>query len=116
MGTLKLKGTDVLVEAKPVFDPSANFGEVCGMDGVRYVQGKSLFGNIKQYVGPAPEAMWLAALTPAQEQEARKRALANRKFFGSQNKNLAPGAAIPDAVIKAERENAQARAAESQAA
>lgn len=120
MGTLKLKGT---TDAKgtddfvtPDFDPNALFGEVGGMDGVRYVQGKSLFGNVKQYVGPAPEHMWLAPLTKEQSEQARKRDLANKKFFGASGKTLAPGAAIPQAVINAERENAQARAAESQAA
>lgn len=118
MGTLKLtgKGTDTLVVDKPIeFDNNGHYGEVGGMDGVRYVQGKSLFNNIKQYVRPAPEHMWLAPLTKEQVEQTRKRELANRKFFGGA-KNLAPGAAIPQAVINAERENAQARAAESQAA
>lgn len=119
MGTLKLsgKGPDDFVkkEAAPVFDPSGLFGEVGGIEGVRYVQGKSLFGNVKQYVGPAPESMWMAPLTKEQTEQTRKRDLANKKFFGA-GKTLAPGAAVPQAVINAERENAQARAAESQAA
>lgn len=117
--TLSLKKTDgeppAAVEHGPVLDTNAHYGEVCGMQGIRYVQGKAFFNHLGEYVGPAPKHMWLAPLTEEQEQQRRRQAQGNKKFFGPA-KNLAPAAAIPQAVLNAERENAQARAAESQAA
>lgn len=102
-------------ESGPKLDTSAHYGEVCGMQGIRFVQGKAFFNHLGEYVGPAPKHMWLAPLTAEQEAQRRKQAQGNKKFFGTP-KNLAPGAGVPLAIINAERENAQARAAESQAA
>jgi hypothetical protein len=99
----------------PEFNPAVNFGEVCGMEGVRYVQGKALFNNVKRYVGPAPESMWLMPLTAEQERERQKKIIANKKFFGAAT--AAPkGAAVPQNILDAERENRKALAAESRAA
>lgn len=119
VATLSL-GKKEVVPAKlpdhgPEFNPAANFGEVCGMDGVRYVQGKALFNAVRRYVGPAPENMWLAALTPEQERERQKRILANKKFFHA-GAPATLAAAVPQSIVDAERENAKARAAESRAA
>jgi hypothetical protein len=102
-------------EHGPKFDPAQHFGEVGGMDGVKYVQGKALFNNAKTYVGPAPKEMWLAPLTPRQETDRQKQIQANKKFFHAGTK-VVKDAAVPQTIIAAERENAQARAAESRAA
>lgn len=102
-------------EHGPEFDPASHFGEVCGVDGVRYVQGKSLFNVAKRYVRPAPREMWLAPLTPAQEQLRQKQMQNNKRFFFS-GAPLARAAAVPQKIVDAERENAQARAAETRAA
>lgn len=117
--TLRLGGRDPvpakLPEHGPEFNPAANFGEVCGMEGVRYVQGKALFNNVKKYVGPAPENMCLAPLTAEQERDRQKRLLANRKFFHAGTPTV-KAAAVPQTIIDAEKENRKALAAESRAA
>lgn len=119
--TLSLKKPDEQVSSElpehgPSFDPEAHYGEVAGIEGVRYVQGKAFFNVRGDYVRAAPKHMWLAPLTAEQEQQRRKQMQGNKKFFGPA-KNIVPGTAtIPQAIINAERENAQARAAESQAA
>jgi hypothetical protein len=116
--SLKRPGSEEKPEPQehgPAFDHEAHFGEVAGMEGVRYIQGKAMFNVQGTYVGPAPKHMWLAPLAAEQEMQRRKQLQGNKKFFGPP-KNIAPGVGIPQAVINAERENAQARAAESQAA
>lgn len=101
--------------AGPAFDEDAHFAEVCGVEGVRYVQGKSLFNNAKKYVRPAGE-LSLAPLTAEQEQARRKQRMANKKFFGVAAAKKTADASVPQTILQAERENARARAAESQAA
>jgi hypothetical protein len=95
----------------PVFDPNAHYAEIWGEEGVRYVQGKNFFGNNKQFVREAPKAQQLAPLTEEQERDRQKRLQANKRFFGKAQAARNDGA-IPAAIVAAERENAQARAAE----
>ncbi len=102
-------------EHGPEFDPAGHFGEVCGVEGVKYVQGKALFNNARKYVGPAPKEMQLAPLTSRQESERQKLAQANKKFFHAGTPK-AREAAVPQSILDAERENAKVRAAESRAA
>jgi hypothetical protein len=119
MATLQLGKRDsvpaVLPEHGPELDRTAHFGEVCGMDGVRYVQGKALFNAIGKYVGPAPKEMCLAALTKEQERARQKQIQNNKKFFHA-GAPTTRAAAVPQSIVDAERENARARAAESRAA
>lgn len=121
MGTLNLrKGTDELVKSAPpehgpAFDDDAHSAEVYGMDGVRYVQGKALFNNAKNYVGPAPKEMCLAPLTAEQEHARRLQLIKNKKFFGAPKISKIVGA-IPQRVLDAQRENAQMLAVESRSA
>jgi hypothetical protein len=101
------------VETKiPRFDENAHFGEVCGIDGVKYVQGKAFFSARKVFTGWAPESMVLAPLTPQQEADRQKRLRATKKFFGSKLAKHAEEA-LPHDVVTAQRENARAAAAEA---
>lgn len=95
----------------PLFDENAHYGEVGGMEGVRYVQGPYLFNNRKVFVREAPESVKLAPLTPKQEADRRARMQANKKFFA--HSKVQKNGEIPANVRNAERENARARAAES---
>ena len=104
------KGKDL-----PTFDHDAHFGEVFGVEGVRYVQGRNYFGHKHQFVREAPRDAWLAPLTEEQERARQKQMRDNRKFFGNAKTHRNEGA-IPQAVLDAERENSQARAAEDRAA
>lgn len=103
-------------EHGPEFNADAHFAEVYGMDGIRYVQGKALFNNQKKYVRPAPPEMWLTPLTAEQEKKRRDQIMTNKKFFGAAVAKKAGDASVPQSIVQAERENARARAAESQAA
>lgn len=103
-------------EHGPEFNADAHFAEVCGITGVRYVQGKALFNVAKKYVRPAPPEMCLAPLTAEQEKTRRNQIIANKKFFGAATAQKVANASMPQAIVQAERENARARAAESQAA
>jgi len=98
----------------PVFDPNERYGEVGGIEGVGYIQGKNYFSPNKQFRREAPEDQWMRAFTAEEKLNLRKQVAKNVKFFGTK-KNVAP-AKIPESVIKAEQENAQARAAEVYAA
>lgn len=104
---------DLELQAGPAFDPNAHFGEVGGIEGVRYVQGRSLYDNLRRYVGPAPKEMWMTPLTAEQERQRRLQMSKSAKLLGTA-KSLIAQAAIPQRIIDAERENARARAAESQ--
>jgi len=96
----------------PVFDPTANTGEVGGIEGVRYVQGAGhLFNARKEYVR-TDKSFAMEPLTEEQEANRRKQALSNKKFFISANPKIRE-AGLPQQVIEAERENARARAAEA---
>jgi hypothetical protein len=107
-----------LPEHGPEFNQTGHYAEVCGMDGVKFVQGKALFNHIKRYVGPAPENMWLAPLTAEQERERQRKIIANKKFFGTALGSQ-PGTAkaeLPKDIRDAQQENRKALAAESRAA
>lgn len=100
------------VAEKPRFNPHEHYGEVGGVEGVKYVQGKHFFKPNGDFHSVAPEAAQLAPLTSEQEADRQKRLRANKKFFG---KALAQAAdsMLPQKVIDAERENAKARSAET---
>jgi hypothetical protein len=102
-------------EPDPVFDDNENTAEIHGPEGIKLIQGKWFFDKSHRYLGPAPEGMWMAPLTPEQRMNLRKQHEKNKKFFGSAKPNIRE-AGIPQKVIDAERENARAAAAESQAA
>lgn len=102
-------------ELLPQFDPEAHYGEVYGEQGVNFVQGRNYFGHRKQFVREAPEAAWLTPLSAEQERERQKKLRENKKFFGAAKAQRNDGG-VPESVVKAERENAQARAAEHRAA
>ena len=99
----------------PVFDPEENTAEMYTPEGMRYIQLKHLFNRAKQYMGPAPENCWLQPMTPEQKRNLKIQTEKNKKFFGSAKPNIKE-AGLPQKVLDAERENARARAAESQAA
>lgn len=114
-GTTDAKGTDDFITEKPVaFDPDAPTNEIGGMEGVKYLQGKNFFNPAKLFVRQAPKEMWMAPLTPAQEVARKRQILQNKKFLAGVAKPQT--AAMPQAILNAERENARARAAETQAA
>lgn len=101
-------------EATPVFSAEAHYGEVHGSD-ARYVQGKNYFGHAGQFLREAPPEAWMAPLSAEQEQARRLQMQKNKGFFNAAKKPGSPGASVPQSVIAAERENAQARAAEHRA-
>lgn len=118
--TLRLSKPEMPSSAKapehgPELDRAKHFGEVCGVEGVKYVQGKALFNVAGKYVGVAPKEMELAPLTAEQEAERRKKIQGNKKFF-SAGSPKAREAAVPQSILDAEKENTRARAAESRAA
>lgn len=120
MGTLRLGKPEMPSSVKapehgPELDRTKHFGEVCGVEGVRYVQGKALFSNIGRYVGVAPKEMELAPLTAKQETERQQKIRDNKKFFSATTPK-AREAAVPQAILDAEKENRKALAAESRAA
>lgn len=111
MSTLNLKKDE---PKEPTFDESAHYGEVGGVEGVRYVQGDNLFDNAKRFVRVAPDNMKMKPLTMDQELDRRARLQANKKFF-AQAKPV-KGGEMPENVVNAQRENSRARAAEHYAA
>jgi hypothetical protein len=99
----------------PVFDPDENTAEVQGPEGTRLLQLKYLFDKAHNFVGLAPQNMWMAPMSDVQRRNLRIQRMKNAAFFENakpRNRN----AAIPQKIIDAERENARARAAETQAA
>ena len=117
MSTLKLGGGGGAVkkEPVPVFDRDGHYGEVGGMDGAKYIQGKNLFGPGGNFIREADKNQWLAPLTPEQERNRLAQKARNSKFFASAKPRINE-AGVPSQVIAVERENSQARAAEEQAA
>ncbi len=119
MAQLKLRKEEPTASAPaqdPVFDPDGHKGEVGGMQGVKWIQGKYLFGNNGAYLGIAPESMWMTPLTPEQEKDRRLQLLKNKRFFNGGKVAATVKGTVPQAVLNAERENKQALAAESRAA
>ena len=94
----------------PVLDRESSYAEIGGMEleGVKYQQGRNYFSPgghfVKECKGPG-----LPEETPEQKKNRQIQAMKNKKFFGKK----ATPAEIPRALLDAERENAQARAAES---
>lgn len=104
-------GPDPLAMPDPVFDHAAHYGEVGGIQGVKYVQGDNFFKPNYDFHSVAPAEARLKPLTKEQEADRQKRMSATRKMLG---KKLAQSAeAVPQKIIDAERENARAKAAES---
>ncbi len=112
MATLKLKKDEEESPFVPDFDKDAMYAEVGGVEGVYYLQGRNYFARGGQYVREAPQAQWMAPETPEQRRNRQMQTIKNKKFF---HKPVAP-AVVPESIINAERENAQARAAEIHAA
>lgn len=94
--------------ASPVFNPERLAAQVCTDRGACFVQGKYLFTLKGVFVGEAPKELWYL---PTAEQEENNRK-ARAKFRAREIAKRVPKPAIPDKVIEASRENAQARAAE----
>ena len=102
-------------EPTPVFDPEANYAEIHGPGAVKYLQGCHVFSHQGVYIESVPKEQGLPPLTAEQEQARRVQMQKNKKFFGTAKAKPA-NAAIPQKVIEAQRENAQALMAEHQAA
>lgn len=96
---------------EPELDPSAHYGEVGGVPGVKYVQGDYFFKPDGSFHSLAPEGQRLAPLTKEQEADRQRRMAQVKKLWGS--KLAQSAAAIPASVVAAEKENARARAAEA---
>ena len=96
----------------PEFDPEAHYGEVGGVLGVKYVQGDNFFKPNGDFHSVAPPESRLKPLTKEQESDRLRRLSKTKKLFGNKLAQAAHNA-VPESVIKAERENARARAAES---
>lgn len=97
---------------KPQFDENEFYGETGGIEGVHYIQGRNYFNTRKDFVREAPQNEWLRSFTPVERMNKRKQDAKNTKFY---SKPLAI-AQIPESVLRAERENAQARAVEAYSA
>lgn len=98
---------------KPVFNKDRHHAEIYGEPGIRYAQGKGLFNARGDFVRYA-EGPGEPVLTDEEEEAVRRARLRKQKTFGRQVQIAV--AAIPQKVLDAQRENAQALAAESQAA
>lgn len=115
MGTLSLKKESPPQSAEtedfeiPQFDPDAHHGEVMGVDGVRWVQGRNYFDNLQRFVKQAPKEAWMAPLTADQEIDRRQRVAHNRRVALGRRTAEAP---LPEHVIRSRQENARAEAAE----
>jgi hypothetical protein len=111
-------GDTLSLKKEPPMDFDGHYGEVHGPggdpDGVRFVQGRKLYGNKGQFVKDAPKEMWMTPLTQEQEDNRRRQMQANRKFFAAAKPRV-NDTGVPQAVVNAERENARARAAENAA-
>jgi hypothetical protein len=102
-------------EATPVFDPEGHYAELHGVGPTRLLQGCHIFTKMGVYIESVPKEQGLPPLTAEQEQARRVQMQKNKKFFGTAKAKPA-NAAIPQKVIEAQRENAQALMAEHQAA
>ena len=101
------------VPAQPKeLDWAAHYGEVGGVDGVKFVQGKNFFNAVGKFVREAPKECWLAPLTAEQESDRRARMRKNGQVIGKRP----PEAEMPKHLVDAMRENALAQAAEAGAA
>ena len=98
--------------SEPVFDPSAHYGEVGGVPGVKYVQGDSFFKANFDFHSVAPPEARLKPLTREQEADRQKRLANVRKLFGTKLAQSG-NSPLPENVIAAARENARARVAEN---
>ena len=114
MATISLKAKAEAEEALPTLDRSKHYGEVGGVQGVKFVQGNAYFranGDFHSYTGPGEE------LTPetreAEILRKQKEAKDNVKWGRVPKRGGAPE--LPKKVIEASRENARALAAEAQA-
>jgi hypothetical protein len=99
----------------PVFDENENTAEVHTPEGIGYLQLKNFFNRQKVFVSEAPEHMWMAPMTPEQRKNLAIQRQKNAQFFASAKPKIRE-AGLPQKVIDAERENARAHAAETQAA
>ena len=114
MATLKLQPDKPEAAPTPVFDKSAHFAEVGGIEGVVYLQGKNFFSAHGVFRREAPEHMWLNPETDDQRKNRLKQVTANKKFFGTHQPAKNDGI-MPQKVIDADRENRQALVAETRA-
>lgn len=97
------------VEA-PVYDPEALAQQVSSEVGPRLIQGKNLFSPSGQFIRELPEGEWYVT-TPEQEANNRKaRAKQRARAAGRGNVDRA---ALPDDVLKIQKERAQILAAEA---
>lgn len=104
--------------AVPKFDPNDNYGEVYTDQGAKcYIQLKNFFERHgdNAFIGEAPQHMWMEPLTSEQRNNLAVSRAKNKKFWqGAKPQTREAG--IPKQVVDAEKENARALAAETQAA
>ena len=94
----------------PVYDPEALAQQVSSEVGPRLIQGKNLFSPSGQFIRELPEGEWYVT-TPEQEANNRKaRAKQRARAAGRGNVDRA---ALPDDVLKIQKERAQILAAEA---
>lgn len=110
-----LKPERPAVEETPVFKPERLAAQVGSDSGQTcFVQGKHLFTLKGAYVGVAPEHQWYF---PSEQEEINNaRTKAKQRQFFNKVPERSGATALPQKVLNAARENAQALAAEENAA
>ena len=100
-------------EEKPEFDPRAHYGEVGGVQGVKYVQGDNYFKPNGDFHSVAPPEARMKPLTKEQEADRQRRLNKDRKLFGTKLAQAMHDRNLPQNIVEAEKENARARAVET---
>lgn len=117
MGTLSLKRhdrdtpvrpDDVIPELAPKWDPKATFLGIGGVVGIAFMQGKSYFNCRKEFVKEVPIEDQRAMPAPPKAAVVQHRGVMHVGRGPNETTHI-----IPQIVADAQKENAQALAAES---